>query len=521
MRTPWSASDHSCTESARPGRDSAPGRRAASACASRCSSAIALLIFGFLVLTVIDQWSEIQDKGVHFHVLWLIPAFVILPLFYALSALGWDLTLRFLGYRIGVGRAQVAWGQPMLARYVPGSVLYVLGRVLLSERAGVPRRLTVASIVYEQAITATSAIVFSAYFFITHPDLQGQPLRWAFLLLIPLAIGVLHPKVFGPLADRVLRAFGREPLPGVISMQQVLALLVYYLVVWAVISVGIYCVARSVSSVSPSDIFTVGSAQALGYVAALATLIAPAGLGVRDAVFAWAIKGAVPGRELRRRLADRDRGARRPDRGRSPLRRRRHRDRQAAGLEHPHRGLPRLAGGGGRRRGRGPGGRRGGARSLELPVTGMRIRWSALLKGGGVAAGGAAGAAAPAGAARARAAAAARRRRRPAPRGAARRPPAAAARRPRIGVSAARPLGRPAAAARRHQARRRRQRAPPPGGPRSPAASPAASPRPRRPPRRRRRRPLPAPAPYRAAAGARRRLDRVRAALTSGPPRCA
>jgi glycosyltransferase 2 family protein len=259
---------------------------------------IALLIFGFLVLTVIDQWSEIEDKGVHFHVLWLIPAFAILPLFYGLSALGWDLTLRFLGYRIGAGRAQVAWGQPLLARYVPGSVLYVLGRVMLSERAGVPRRITVASIVYEQAITATAAIVFSAYFFITHPDLQGQPLRWAFLLLIPLAIGLLHPRVFGPLANRILRAFGREPLPAAISMGQVLTLLAFYLAVWAVISVGIYCVARSVSSISPSDVFTVGSAQALGYVAALATLVAPAGLGVRDAVFAWAIKGAVPGQSF-------------------------------------------------------------------------------------------------------------------------------------------------------------------------------------------------------------------------------
>ena len=149
---------------------------------------LALLIFGFLVLTVVNQWSEIKSKGVHFHVLWLIPAFVVLPLFYALSALGWDFTLRFLGYRIGVGRAQVAWGQPLLARYVPGSVLYVLGRVLLSERAGVPRRITIASIVYEQAISATSAIVVAAYFFVNHPDLQGQPLRWAVLLLIPLAI---------------------------------------------------------------------------------------------------------------------------------------------------------------------------------------------------------------------------------------------------------------------------------------------------------------------------------------------
>jgi hypothetical protein len=256
---------------------------------------IVLVIFGFLVLTVISQWSEIQDKGVHFHALWLIPAVAILLLYFVFGALSWNLLLRCLGYRVGLGQAQVAWGQPILARYVPGSVLYVLGRVLLSERIGVPRRMTVASIAYEQAISATSAIAFSAYFFIDHPDLEGQPLRFAFLLLIPLAIALLHPRVFGPLVNRILRAFGREPMPAVISMRDVIGLLVLYLFNWGVITVGTYCVARSVSNVAASDMLTVGSAQALGYVAALATLIAPAGLGVRDAVFAWAVKSAVPG----------------------------------------------------------------------------------------------------------------------------------------------------------------------------------------------------------------------------------
>ena len=163
---------------------------------------------------------------------------------------------------------------------MPGSVLYVLGRVLLSERAGVPRRITIASIVYEQAISATAAIVVAAYFFITHPDLQGQPLRWAVLLLIPLAIVVLHPRVFGPLADRVLRAFGREPLPAVISLRGVLTLLVFYALPSGSSSAfGIYCVARSVTTIPSGDVLIVGSAQAIGYVAALVTLVAPAGLG--------------------------------------------------------------------------------------------------------------------------------------------------------------------------------------------------------------------------------------------------
>ncbi len=256
---------------------------------------LAVLIFGFLVLTVIDQWSEIQSEGVHFHVVWLIPALVILPFFYVFSALGWDLTLRYLDHGIGFGRAQVAWGQPLLARYVPGSVLYVLGRVLLSERAGVPRRITIASIVYEQAISATSAIVVAAYFIIQHPDLQGDPIRWAVLLLIPLAILILHPRVFGPLANRALRAFGREPLPAVIPLRGVLALIVFYSANWVVISLGIWCTARSVTHIPFHDVLLVGSAQAIGYFAALVTVVLPAGLGARDAAFAWAVKAAVPG----------------------------------------------------------------------------------------------------------------------------------------------------------------------------------------------------------------------------------
>jgi glycosyltransferase 2 family protein len=256
---------------------------------------IAILIFGFLVLTVVDQWGEIKDKGVHFHGAWLVPAALLLLAFYGLSALAWDFILRFLGYRIGVVRAQVAWGQPLLARYVPGSVLYVLGRVLLSERAGVPRRTTIASIVYEQAISATAAVGIASYFVISHPELQGQPLRWAVLLVVPAGIAVLHPRVFEPLADRVLRAFGREPLPAVMPLRGVLAMLVYFAAIWLVIGLGVYCVARSVTSIPFSDVLIVGSAQAVGYVAALITLVAPAGLGIRDAAFAWAVKAATPG----------------------------------------------------------------------------------------------------------------------------------------------------------------------------------------------------------------------------------
>ena len=169
-------------------------------------------------------------------------------------------------------------------------------------------------------------------------------------------------------------------------MRSIIGLLAFYLMNWVVITVGTYCVARSVSNVPVDEMFTVGSAQALGYVAALATLVAPAGLGVRDAVFAWAVKGAVPGGKLCGRLPDRDRRARRPDGGRSRVRGRGDRARQAPGLEHPHRRLPPLSRGGGG----GNGGRLRGepGRPGPVPLMGrLRVRWSALGRwlGGGLA----------------------------------------------------------------------------------------------------------------------------------------
>jgi hypothetical protein len=177
---------------------------------------------------------------------------------------------------------------------VPGSVLYVLGRLVLSERAGVPRRITLASIIYEQAISVASGVAVASYFVIAHPDLQDQPVRWGVLAVVPLAVVILSPRVFGPLSRRVLGAFGREPLPATMPLRGVLAMLVFYAFNWCVAGVGVYFAARSVHYLPFSKLPEVGSAQAIGFVAAVLTLVAPAGLGIRDAAFAWAVKVALP-----------------------------------------------------------------------------------------------------------------------------------------------------------------------------------------------------------------------------------
>ncbi len=254
----------------------------------------AFLIFGFLVLTVVTQWSELREKGVEFNLIWLLPAIATMLLYYIFSASLWGLILRSMGTPVSSWQTQKIWAQPLLVRYIPGSVLFVLARVLMAEKAGVPRRVSTAGIVYEQSISIAAALTIACYFLIAHPDLQDNPLRWIPLLVTPLLVGFLHPRIFEPVSRKVLKALGREPLPTTMSFRAVLMIYVLYLLVWCIMGVGVYFAARSVHFLDIGDLAVVAASQMIGFLAAVVSAVTPAGLGVRDAAFAWAVKVTLP-----------------------------------------------------------------------------------------------------------------------------------------------------------------------------------------------------------------------------------
>ena len=76
---------------------------------------------------------------------------------------------------------------------MPTNALMVVGRMVMAEREGVPKRVTLASIVYELVLGFGTAVMVGAYFVIQLPDLDDQPARYAVLLLIPIVLVVPPP----------------------------------------------------------------------------------------------------------------------------------------------------------------------------------------------------------------------------------------------------------------------------------------------------------------------------------------
>jgi glycosyltransferase 2 family protein len=171
----------------------------------------------------------------------------------------------------------------------------VVGRVVMAERHGVAKRVTLASMVYELGLGLGTAVMVGAYFVIELPDLQDQPARYAVLVLIPLVLAVLHPKVFEPLTDWALRKLGREPLPRTLDFRQVLGYALAFLVAWAFVGLGLCAFAAALHPIDLDDVPYIAAAYPVAFCVAVITFIAPSGLGTRDAALAIGMGAVLPG----------------------------------------------------------------------------------------------------------------------------------------------------------------------------------------------------------------------------------
>jgi uncharacterized membrane protein YbhN (UPF0104 family) len=196
----------------------------------------------------------------------------------------------------------------MLAKYLPGGVWTPAARaVALRRSAGVTDTPTVlASILVEAGLSAISGVIV---FVVSLAWVRGvdAPLLPLVLFAVLLA-SLLHPRIFRPLARKLLRPFGAEriePLPFPLTV----LLLLFYCGTWLVGGIGVYFLLRSLGSdPGVSTIPFLGGVSAVGAIVAVLAVFLPSGLGAREAsmyglLLAVTTSGPALGVTLLNRLA--------------------------------------------------------------------------------------------------------------------------------------------------------------------------------------------------------------------------
>lgn len=256
---------------------------------------IAGLIFAFLIFFVVRQWNQLPDFDWRFEPGWLALSALCVAGFYAVQAELWRGIIASLGEHIDPKPSRALWGKSLIARYVPTNVLMLVGRIVMAEQHGVPKRVTLASVVYELGLAFGTAVMVGAYFVIELPDLEGQPARFAVLAVVPIVLTGFHPRVFEPVVNLVLGKLGREPLPTVLRFGRVLELCVAYTFCWALIGLGVFAFASGLHPLDLSDLPYVAASYPVAFCVAVLTFVVPSGIGTRDAALATAMAAVLAG----------------------------------------------------------------------------------------------------------------------------------------------------------------------------------------------------------------------------------
>jgi hypothetical protein len=227
------------------------------------------------------------------------------PLPLALGALGfatimlasaeiWMGILRGLGSHLDRVTGVRIWFLSGLGRFVPTSLLLPMVRMAASEREGVPKRICLASIVYEYAIVLTASLTIGSYTFITLPGLHDHSERFLALLVPVLAFIFVQPAIFRRVADWTLSKAGRDALPVVLGGGQAGSLLLAYMAVNAIAGLSVYFLAQSVYPLGTDDIPTVIGAYGLGSFIGMIAFVLPGGLVAREAGLAVGLSTIMP-----------------------------------------------------------------------------------------------------------------------------------------------------------------------------------------------------------------------------------
>lgn len=254
------------------------------------------VLLGFLGWALRDTWSDALPRLRHADLGDLAVACALIAAYYLMFVIGWQVILRALGIQTSYAVALQSEMASMLAKYIPGGVWTPAARVVWLRKAGGVDRtsVVVASILLEAGLSAVAGVLVlvCALPFVDGWDAPIWP-----VVVFGLGIaGLLHPRLYRVVAGFAFRPFGASAPPA-LPWRTMLGLVLFYSANWVVGGVALLFLVRSVGGDAGLEVAPyLGGTAAVGAIVAVLSVLAPSGLGVREAsMYGLMLAVASPG----------------------------------------------------------------------------------------------------------------------------------------------------------------------------------------------------------------------------------
>ncbi|MCB0199076.1 MAG: flippase-like domain-containing protein [Anaerolineae bacterium] len=253
-----------------------------------------VIVLLFWAQTLASNWQELANFSWHVSWPWLLASLALLVVQMVLLASIWWRALCLMGAPVGWRLGTSLWLKTQIARYVPGGIWDIAGRLALGHEAGISVRAMSASIVLEMVLQVLSASIFLLVALLIRANAEPTLYVPLAALLLLASVVFLMPPVFRRLINWGLRVLRREPLDITATYGDMLVLFGARLVGHLMLGVGFVLFARGVSEITwqqaPAMIAAYVGAWLIGFLA----VVVPMGIGVREGVLALLLQNQFP-----------------------------------------------------------------------------------------------------------------------------------------------------------------------------------------------------------------------------------
>jgi hypothetical protein len=247
---------------------------------------LAVLVVTAVVVALAKNWPEVSADLRRMDAGTVALAFGIGCIPPVLTVLAWRGLLADLGSPTHLAPAGGIFFVGQLGKYVPGSVWAIVAQAEMAARLHIPRRRTAVTGLLNVGLAAVCGFIVGV------PALPLLVSRsstastgWVLVLLVPLLVLVLWPRLLNAVVAKGLKVLRREPLEHQLSGRAVLTTVVLFCGSWTLSGVSVYVLAREVAGPGTDGgrlALATMSGFALAAAVSMFTVVLPAGVGLRE-----------------------------------------------------------------------------------------------------------------------------------------------------------------------------------------------------------------------------------------------
>jgi glycosyltransferase 2 family protein len=241
----------------------------------------AAIIFMFYYLS--QNWNQLQNYHWHFNFWLLLLSMVLLWIALLSTVFIYQLIFSELaGAHLNFLQTFRIINITNIGRYLPGKLWSVVGLIFYTSEYGISKKQTTLAVITNEVAGKASGLILGICYFFFSDSLKGY--LPAMIILLAGCMVVIHPWVLDKIINTGLRILKKETIEIEFGYWSILKFVLIFIISWLLHSLAFYVLVNSMAPIGSVSLFKFATILPLCWVIGYIILLAPGGLGVREAM---------------------------------------------------------------------------------------------------------------------------------------------------------------------------------------------------------------------------------------------